>query len=213
MLQSICIGKSVHSRSPTNDFTSFLSGRLIMYLDALLIFTEHDWSPLIEGEKSPVSRKHCGSLWGWVRRSYILRGGLQAKENLTGKQHMTPGPTEVKSDDIHFLSPYTTMLQSSCTGKTRFLLDPVKEDAKSRSYVIYLTMHSNLEGVPVTYQLHDMLLGWLETCNSLEEISTVIHTEKSIFINILIQFIFHFAFHFVPKLNFSYSLHFDPGDW
>ena len=44
-----CYKVSVTGRA--NDFTSLLSGRLIMYLNALLIFTEHDWSLLIENQR------------------------------------------------------------------------------------------------------------------------------------------------------------------
>ena len=65
------------------------------------------------------------------------------KEVKTGRPYMPPGHIQIDMDDIQFLAPYTTMVQSSCMGKTRFLYDPIKEDDNSRSLVIYLTNNNS----------------------------------------------------------------------
>ena len=47
---------------------------------------------------------------------------------VTGTFYPPPG-TGMKADDsVEFFAPYSCLLQSSCSGKTRFLLDPIKQD-------------------------------------------------------------------------------------
>ena len=106
------------------------------------------------------------------------------KEIVTNSPYMPPGHTEINPANINFFAPCAVMVQSSCTGKTRFLLDPVKEDADCRSFVIYLTMQSGFDG---SYWFRIMLLGWLEKCSTLYKITDLLNNAYNAFIDVLVE--------------------------
>jgi hypothetical protein len=67
-----------------------------------------------------------------------------AQELLTGVPCPPPGKSVPKNIVYDFFAPYSAVLQSSMAGKTRFLLDPIKENKNYRVLILYCTMKSNI---------------------------------------------------------------------
>jgi hypothetical protein len=80
---------------------------------------------------------------------YVLLGYSEAdftrivKELVQGRPFPPPNHSQ-PALKLDYFSPYTAMLQSSLSGKTRFLREPIKEDSDTRIMVIYFTCKSNI---------------------------------------------------------------------
>ena len=167
--------------SPTIDFESQLSAQLILHWNALKLFTKDDWSLLLERYLTYCQKlkTYCPKLTvrslrtleelrlfdadaftvPYIHLPYSERDFTAVvKELHIGIPHMPSGHLQIGNGNIRYLAPYTTMVQSSCMGKTRFLLDSIKEDADSRSFVIYTSMQLNINGVNGTNQFLNKLL-------------------------------------------------------
>ena len=86
---------------------------------------------------SAFAGEYCSA--GFSERDFtaVVRGLVQ-------KKFYPPPGTGMKIEDkIHFFAPYSCLLQSSCSGKTRFLLDPIKQDEHARCMIIYFSCQLN----------------------------------------------------------------------
>ena len=83
------------------------------------------------------------------------------RELATGKPRNVPCNNPIPSDyDLPYSIPsFTTLVQGRYSGKTRFLLEQIKEDQDERSIVIYFTMKSKREEGKVSSKYLDLLLS------------------------------------------------------
>ena len=84
------------------------------------------------------------------------------RELATGRPRNLPYNFTMPRIDI---PSFTTLVQGRYTGKTRFLLEQIKEDQEERSFVIYFTMKSKGEEGRVTSKGMDMLLRTMDNLN------------------------------------------------
>ena len=192
---------------------SQLSGQLLLNSDATKLFTEADWDRLLRKyseyyRKLPYAESRVKNFRTYSSMLSPTGDALIAAAEKTSYQSLPysgedfmavvkelvddpdtpsvpPGHSKIKKENISYYARYTTMLQSSCTGKTRFLMEGVKEDADSRCLIIYLTMNSNLKSTPaLTYKFCNTLENWL-LHKPLVEMSALLDYTYEAFIKVL----------------------------
>ena len=175
-------------QKPSGDYDRLLNGKALLMGDTNALFPKEDWKALDLKYRgyvkrleniTPITLRDISKSSSLNKKAFfdshfcpLPYSGQDfmavVKEIVKGRPHLPPGHSEVVVPDIEYFSPYTTLLQSSCTGKTRFLLEPIKEDEDSRSLVVYFTMCSNLDvyvgNVFLMKLLNAMEKFDLETC-------------------------------------------------
>ena len=103
------------------------------------------------------------------------------RELATGRPRNVPCGTPMPMEDILHIESSAALVQGPYSGKTRFLLDQVKEDQDERSFVLYLTMKPKPEEkYTVTTKCLALLLSAVRNMNLYNCMHYFIHFYKSV---------------------------------
>ena len=101
------------------------------------------------------------------------------RELATGRPRNLPYNFTMPISDNH-IPPFTTLIQGRYSGKTRFLLEQIKEDHDERSLVIYLTMKSKREEGGMTSKGMNMLRSAMKDLDLYKSSQYFIYFYKSL---------------------------------
>jgi hypothetical protein len=101
-------------------------------------------------KKPPVSQLVHGAFYdeNYLAMPYSCEDFSNCIQEIISRVPCPPPEREQPHDlNLSFFASYTVLIQSSMSGKTRFLLSPIKENDNLRVFIVYFTMHSNIGNV------------------------------------------------------------------